>query len=433
VSLINKMLQELDRRHAAQAGAATAAPASAQIARNIRSVKEQRFGSDMFWWVMAGAMLVAIAWLLWVMWQLTPHTVVNEGGLRAATRSGTSVNERTEITTGASMSGSENLPVQSPAVAVPEPRSSGLGNLPPIMPQQTPLDMLRLATEITTPIPARTALVAPRVDGADMGKGGHDPVNTRRPSTAASPARSGTASGTLSTATNPGNTVASARIEPSPTARASTPLAASPISGGVDKRNSVPAVLNAREHAEADYRRAMVLINQGRVSEGMEGLRQALAADGSYETARQTLVALLVEQRRMDDAVVVLQQGLDLNPANSSSAMLLARILVERQDLAGALALMQKHASAASGNADYHAFSGAIYQRLGRHKEAIDAYQLALRLSPHSGTWWAGLGISQEASGFRKDAIEAFRRARSAGGLSVELLNYVDQRLRQLQ
>jgi len=43
-----------------------------------------------------------------------------------------------------------------------------------------------------------------------------------------------------------------------------------------------------------------------------------------------------------------------------------------------------------------------------------------------------GLGISLQALGRRADAREAFRRARAAGGLSNEVLAFVDQRLRQL-
>jgi MSHA biogenesis protein MshN len=165
----------------------------------------------------------------------------------------------------------------------------------------------------------------------------------------------------------------------------------------------------------------------------MDTLRGSLVADAAHEPARQTLVALLVEQRRMDEAVAVLQEGLNLHPANSDFSMLLARILVDRQDVSGALAVLQKYAPAAGTRADYHGFSAALHQRMGQHREAIDEYQTALRLSPQSAVWWVGLGISQEASGRRKEALESFRRARASGSLNGELLAYVDQRLRQLQ
>lgn len=49
------------------------------------------------------------------------------------------------------------------------------------------------------------------------------------------------------------------------------------------------------------------------------------------------------------------------------------------------------------------------------------------------GAWWVGLGISQEASDRRKEALSAFKRAYATGDLSQELIAYVDQRMRVLQ
>jgi len=112
---------------------------------------------------------------------------------------------------------------------------------------------------------------------------------------------------------------------------------------------------------------------------------------------------------------------------------LLARIQVERGDLQGAHDMLSRHAGSAANNADYHAFDAALLQRLGRHTEAVAGYQAALRLAPGAGVWWMGLGISLQADNRGTEALEAFRRAKAAGGLSPDLLGFVDQRLKQLQ
>jgi MSHA biogenesis protein MshN len=265
--------------------------------------------------------------------------------------------------------------------------------------------MLRLATEITTPIPARRARPAPVKAEAKTA-----PVPSPDAKTLAS----------LAPALAP------------PAAKADAPAVApkAPASEGkIDRRSNA----SPRERAEAEFRRATAFVNQGRIAEAMEALNATLAIDPGHEAARQTAVGLQLENKRVDDAQHLLQDGLVLNPANTGFAMLLARILVERGDLNGALATLQKHGGAATANADYLAFSAAILQRLARHKEAADIYQAALRLQPGSGVWWMGLGISLQAQKQPAEAVEAFRRARSAGTLAPELLAFVEQRIKQLQ
>jgi len=399
MSLINRMLRELDKRHAQAEATSPAFMQPPPLAQSLRPVKGVGVGSDMFWWVIAGIMVVAIAWLVWVMWQLSPRSVVNEVALRPFPTSpaGRAVHAMSQDAT------------------VPGPADQLSGDLPAsslgTFTVRAGVDMLKLATEITTPIPVR-----PRPSASTSA--------SRQPGSAASGSMAGTASVPESLA----GSAPVGKLPPSPQARPAA-SATPQDKSGIDKR--VPAT--AREQAESEYRRAVILVNQGRVSEGMEALRNTLAIDSAYEPARQTLVALLVEQRRMDEAAAVLQEGLNMHPANSDFAMLLARILVDRQDVSGALAVLQRYAPAAGTRADYHGFAAALHQRMGQHREAMDEYHTALRLSPQSAVWWVGLGISQEAADRRKEALESFRRARASGNLNSELRAYVDQRLRQLQ
>ena len=145
------------------------------------------------------------------------------------------------------------------------------------------------------------------------------------------------------------------------------------------------------------------------------------------------MVALQIESKRYDEAVQTLGEGIAASPKNIQFVMLLARLLVERNDAAGALAVLDKHGAGAEANPDFRAFRAALQQRMGRHAEAIEEYRAALALSPGTGQWWIGLGISQQAQAQGKDALESFRRAKGAGNLTPELVSYVDQRIRQLQ
>ena len=75
MSLINKMLRDLDKRHAPQGG--TAAPAGG-LSRHMHPVTERALASDFFWRTMAMMMLFAVSWVAWLVWQLMPRPIVTE-------------------------------------------------------------------------------------------------------------------------------------------------------------------------------------------------------------------------------------------------------------------------------------------------------------------------------------------------------------------
>ncbi|HEY6862267.1 MAG TPA: tetratricopeptide repeat protein, partial [Burkholderiales bacterium] len=256
------------------------------------------------------------------------------------------------------------------------------------------LDMLKLATELATPVRARPAPAKPRA---------------RTTAEPRKPARAGIDASTLAALK------AQAPLEPAP--------------GQIDRRASG----TAHERAAAEFRRAVGLVNQGRVAEGLDGLRAALKIDPGYDEVRQTLVALLIEAKQMDEAAAVLRAGLALEPSNTKFAVVLARVMVEHNDVAGALALLRQHAAAGESSPDYHAFAAALYQRLERHGDAVAEYQAALKLAPNAGVWWVGLGISQQALNRPKDAVLAFQRAKDSGNLAPELAAFTDKRLKLLQ
>lgn len=188
----------------------------------------------------------------------------------------------------------------------------------------------------------------------------------------------------------------------------------------------------ARERAEYEYRRALGLVNQGRLQEAMNALRGALAEDAGHAASRLALFGLFVEQQRLDEAQTLLQEALARDAAQPQFAARLARLQMERGDARAAQETLVRAAASASGDAEYHALHAAVLQRLTLHKEAITQYQAALRLAPQAGVWWMGLGISLEATGRAAEAREAFERARATGRLTPELDTFVERKLKSL-
>jgi MSHA biogenesis protein MshN len=378
MSIINKMLRELDRRQAA------VAQAGQGLRAQIRAVAAPvRGGGEWFWRVIAMLMLLAAAWTIWVIYQLQPRSVATELAQRAAEGS----RRRAPATPVATPAPAAVHPVASSPPAMAEASAAAVVPAQKPAPERlaAPIEMLRLALTIDTPLAPRQA----------------------KP-----PAKPGAG--------------APAKVA----AESAAGARAAPGSARVEKRDRVhePAF-----QAELEYRRAASLLNSGRVADAEHALITALGADRTHQAARQTLIALYIEQRRIDDAQRHLQEGLDANPSYAPFAVALARIHVDRRNYEAALQVLDQAKAAGQGNADFQALRGAVLQRLARHAEAADAYRQALNSGPQSGASWVGLGISLEALGNRPEAAEAFRRGVATGSLAADVKAYAEQRLLYLR
>lgn len=186
----------------------------------------------------------------------------------------------------------------------------------------------------------------------------------------------------------------------------------------------------ALQRADNGYRRALASLQDGRVGEAIAGLQAALRINPKHDAARQTLVGLLIENRRNDEAAAELQQALALDARQPALAMLLARLQIERGG--SGIETLLRTLPYAAGDGEYHGFLAGALQRQGRHREAAEQYQAALRSAPNNAVWWMGLGISLQAEKRHAEALEAFRKARDSGALSQELQGFVERRIAQL-
>lgn len=220
---------------------------------------------------------------------------------------------------------------------------------------------------------------------------------------------------------------------PAPPAAAPAVIKAAPNSAPEPAPDDGMKRVSAGQRADQRYREALALIAAGRAQDARPVLEDALRMDPRHLGAREALLGLLVDAKQYSQAERLLRDGLDRGLAPASLAMALARLQIEQADQAGALATLERYLPQGQGSADYEAFFAAVLQRAGRHHDAIAHYQAALRLQPARALWWMGLGISLQAEQRAADAEQAFVRARALPGLTPELQAFVDQRLKQLQ
>jgi MSHA biogenesis protein MshN len=217
--------------------------------------------------------------------------------------------------------------------------------------------------------------------------------------------------------------------------RRSAPAVATPVAAPIAP-DDVPVARTAApvrgQNAEADYRRALSDLADGRVTDAITALERTLLVDPRHDSAREVLVGLLVEAHRNDDAMRQLQLGLGLDPRQPAMAMLLARLQLESGG-AGAVETLQRSLPYARGNGDYQALFAGVLQRQGRNREAAEQYQAALAATPGNAVWLMGLGITLQADKRNPEALAAFQRASSSGALPADLQAFVERKVQQLK
>ncbi len=210
-------------------------------------------------------------------------------------------------------------------------------------------------------------------------------------------------------------------------AKASTPSA----------NSNIVKQISTEQKSGNSYRQAIANLQQGRVAEAQNNLAQALEANPANQEARQILAGLLLDNNRNDEARATLTTGLAIAPEQTNFRIALARLQIELGDKSAALTTMEQGLAYANNNADYQSFLATLLQRASRHDEAISHYKMALSMyaSPNnssSANTLVGLGISLQATGNLENAQEAFTRAQSVVTLSPELVQFIDQQLKQI-
>ena len=217
------------------------------------------------------------------------------------------------------------------------------------------------------------------------------------------------------------------RPKPKKSAPGKTPVAVQTTKGVMPMKQ-----VSIAQQADAEFRKAVALMQQGRIADALAGYETALRLDAGHDAARQALVALLLENKRGAEAERVLQERLNSKPGHTGFTMLLARLQVERGAVEQAIITLEKSLPHASNQADYHAFLAALLQRQSRHPEAIAQYQIVTQLAANNGVWLMGYGISLQATQRNAEAKEMFQKALNTQTLNAELQTFVQGKIKEL-
>ena len=196
--------------------------------------------------------------------------------------------------------------------------------------------------------------------------------------------------------------------------------------------NKTVRPLTDEEQAQLAFQRSVRLLGQGKQQAAQAALSDALAFLPTHIQARETQAALLLNNGQVSEAASSLSEALQITPGATPLAKLYARILVDQGDVNEALLVLERARPTVSADPEYHALMAALYRQEKKHAQAALIYQQILMQRPGVASWWMGLALAQDAMGERAQALNAFQRAQRAGGLSAQVLQYVQSRITAL-
>lgn len=185
-------------------------------------------------------------------------------------------------------------------------------------------------------------------------------------------------------------------------------LAPTPAPGSTADRASVPPSPQLQRQAAAQETLAHA---------------QGLWAAGSREAALDLMrEAVAVAERAQQAGTLAMD-----SPVLASLVRELVRMELAQGRVSRVLELLTRLEPALAGQADLWAVRGNAAQRLARHQESVQAYLRALELRPDEPRWMLGAAVSLAALGRLEAAAEQAETARAAGIVSPEILTYLRQ------
>lgn len=377
MSIINKMLQDLDQRNGRSGGEVMAGDA----VRSVKPASSWHLGRNTLL-VIVGLILAALAGTWWLQ--------------------------------------QRSRQPESARVAVPAPAVAAK-NAPPAGSQAAPVASVPevVAAGAADPAEQRARAPAPTPDPHVVKV---NAMVAASPARVAPPAPTPTiALATLSVGAPPSASIPPDKVEPQTLPPKA--VAARPTGGKTYSAKQVSANLLGE---------AVMLDQQGRQEEAKAPLQRLLSANPLDVQARQMLVQLQLDTGQLEEASALLAEGRRLLPEQSGFSLTLARLKMESGDVGGAIQILETGLGSARNEPQYHAFLGAVLLRVKRYDEAVQHYLIALRSDPANPSWLVGAGVAFEGVGKPADAAEAYRRAEGVANLTSEVAAFVSERLARL-
>ncbi|MGI2101290.1 tetratricopeptide repeat protein [Shewanella oncorhynchi] len=190
--------------------------------------------------------------------------------------------------------------------------------------------------------------------------------------------------------------------------------------------------LTPKQLAQKRFTLANEAERDGKLKDAISYYEQTLGFDPSMHEARKQLAALHYGQGQLAKASEVLQQGILLFPQQLDFALLLARVQQASGQADLALVTLANIPDTHPLARQKWMAQSDLAQKLGQFSLSEQAYRQLLQQEPQQAKWWMGLAYALDSQQQFPQARQAYRTALGHRGLSAQASAFIEQRLTQL-
>jgi MSHA biogenesis protein MshN len=178
--------------------------------------------------------------------------------------------------------------------------------------------------------------------------------------------------------------------------------------------------------------RIQLSLKNGDTAAAMKDLNSLIALEPRNASARKRLASLEFAQGNPKRAAFLLDQGIKLSPADSSMRLMLARLLFREDRNTQALSLLIDHPKSVIADNELLSFRAALAEKQKDYATSLQDYAVLLKRQPGNARWMLGLAISQDKQKMYGEAVITYNKVKSSNQLSTQVVSFVDGRLAAL-
>jgi tetratricopeptide (TPR) repeat protein len=176
--------------------------------------------------------------------------------------------------------------------------------------------------------------------------------------------------------------------------------------------------------AQTVQKDALVLYHNGKYRESVQVCEEELKENPYRIESYVVMCWSLVENKQYAEAEQRSKEGLAISPYEPRLIEILGEALYYQGKNNAALEQFEKYVSNSNESAGRYGkayyFMGEIYIKQGRYQHADISFSTAVKAEPLIDNWWVRLGYAREMAGNYKEAMEAYDEALRLNSSSVD-------------